>query len=114
MKKIIFVLMICCLGASFLLAASPAVGSWQCQSQGERAREFTLTFAEENGDLVGTMVSERGERALSDVKFEDGVLTAKMGNANFTMDFKAEIDGDNMTGTMSSERFSNTFTGTRK
>ena len=69
MKKITFVLMICCLGASFLLAASPAVGSWQCQSQGERAREFTLTFAEENGELVGTMVSERGERVLSDVKF---------------------------------------------
>ena len=114
MKKIFFVLMICCLGASFLLAASPAAGSWACQSQGERAREFTLTFAEENGELVGTMVSERGERTLSDVKFEDGVLTAKMGNSNFTMDFRAEIDGDSMSGTMSSDRFDLLFAGTRK
>ena len=114
MKKIIFVLMICCLGASFLMAASPAVGSWECQGQGERKFSFTLTFAEENGELVGTMLSQRGERVLSDVKCEEGVVTAKMENPRMTMNFKAEIDGDSLKGTMSNDRFDMPFSGTKK
>lgn len=114
MKKIYLMLLVFCLGASFLLAASPAVGSWECQGQGEREFSFTLTFAEENGELVGTMVSQRGERALSDVKCEDGVITAKMENPNFAMNFKAEIDGDSLKGTMSNDRFDMEFTGTKK
>ncbi|MFH1965492.1 MAG: hypothetical protein ABIJ42_08125, partial [Acidobacteriota bacterium] len=101
MKKIYLVLLVCCLGASFLLAASPAVGSWDCQGQGDRDFSFTLTFAEDNGELVGTMVSQRGERALSDVKCEEGVITAKTNNPNFSMNIRAEIDGDSLKGTMS-------------
>jgi len=114
MKKIYLVLLVLCLTSSALLAASPAVGSWDCKGEGEREMAFTLTFAEADGALAGTMVSQRGERKLTDVKCDDGVVTAKMETERFTMNFKAEIEGDKLKGTMSSDRFDLPFSGTKK
>ena len=114
MKKIGLLMLVFTIGVSVILAASPAAGSWDCKSSGDREFSFTLTFVEADGTLSGTMVSPRGERELSEVKCEDGVVTAKMETPNFTMNFKAEIDGDSLTGSMSNDRFERTFSGTRK
>ena len=114
MTKTCLMLLILCFGSALLLAASPAVGSWECKGEGEREFAFTLTFVEEDGVLSGTMTSPRGERTLSDVKCEDGVVTAKMESERFSMTFRAEIDGDRLKGTMSNERFDMPFSGTRK
>jgi len=114
MKKTCLMLLIFCIAASLLLAASPAVGSWECKSEGEREFTFVLTFTETDGVMTATMASPRGERELSDVQCEGGVVTAKMETERLSMNLRAEIDGNNLKGTVSNDRFEMPFSGTRK
>ena len=124
MKKIYVLVLFCCLSASLLLAASPAAGTWECQGQAQRQSQkqnrgprefsFTLTITEQDGTLTGSMSTGQGKRPLKDIKFEEGVLTARVGRPQLGMTFRAEFDGDNITGSISGQRSTTVFSGTRQ
>jgi hypothetical protein len=73
----------------------------------EVVERMTIT-KDANGVLAGKWVGQRGENAISDVKFEGGKLTftrsSKMGDREITSTFSGTVEGDQIKGVFSSER----------
>ena len=99
----------------------PAVGTWEMTLEGPRgAMTQTLTFAEVETGLSGSLEGPRGAFELNDVSFQDGVLNfvvvrAFRGN-RLSQSFSATIEGDTMTGTITGGRGpgERPFTATRR
>ena len=107
-----------------LLAAAPgfagegAVGEWKLEIQARQAtRAATLVIKAVDGDLEGTWTGPRGEREVSDLKYEDKKLsftrTISTPNGEFQLDFVATIEGDSLDGTLTTPRGEIPVKGTR-
>jgi hypothetical protein len=90
--------------------ADAIVGEWQMNitiPAREIVEKLTIT-KNADGTLAGKWEAQRGENAISDVKFEAGKLTftrtSKFGDREFTMTFAGTVEGDNIKGVFSSER----------
>jgi hypothetical protein len=107
---------------SFFAAAQAQdpVGVWAMQADAQgQANPFTLTIAKEGQLLKGKIASELyGGQDLTDLKFENGVLTytrrLEFGGQAVEMIFKGKIDGDKLTGAYSVEGQEIPVTGARK
>jgi len=90
--------------------ADAIVGEWQMSvMMPEREIVEKLTITENaDGTLAGKWEGQRGESAISDVKFEAGkltfTLTSRFGDREFTSKFEGTVEGDNMKGVFRSER----------
>jgi hypothetical protein len=85
-------------------------GEWQMNVNmpaREVVEKMTIT-KNADGTLAGKWEAQRGEIAISDIKFEDGKLTftriSKFGDREFTMTFAGTVEGDSIKGVFSSER----------
>ena len=80
------------------------LGDWEVtMMMGEREMTQTLTFTQNpDGTLAGKTVSQRGESAFTEVKFEGQVLTYKQvrmrGDVETVSTFEGKIEGDVLTG----------------
>ncbi len=88
-----------------LCLAQGSVGEWDAKMD-FNGREITaklIISKGPEGTLVGTWVSERGEGELSNVKFEDGVLSFVRtlsfgGGQGFELAFEGTIEGNQLNG----------------
>ena len=98
---------------------SRAAGTWEMKIKvGEREFPGTLTItADKEGKLSGLWKSQRGEGAVSDVKYERGKLTytrtVKIEDNEWTYNFEGNIRGNDITGKVKSERGEAEVTGQR-
>ena len=96
-----FAFVMACLVPAAGFAAEGPVGEWNLliSAQGQEA-PAALEITEENGVYSGTLTPPDGVRELSDIKFEDGKLTAKIvvEEAGMTLDLSVTISGDSITG----------------
>jgi hypothetical protein len=90
--------------------ADAIVGEWTMSVNmpaRENIEKLTIT-KNADGTLAGKWVAQRGEIAISNVKFEGGKLTftrtVKFGDREMISDFTGTVEGDNIKGTFSSER----------
>ncbi|MGI9627004.1 MAG: hypothetical protein ACR2QM_09225 [Longimicrobiales bacterium] len=89
--------------------ASAVLGSWEVTMETPRG-EITqlLTFVQSDDGLSGTVSTPRGETALQNVAFSEGVLTfavvRQMRGDTMTQTFSATVAGHEMTGTISGGR----------
>jgi len=90
--------------------AEAICGEWQMTVNTparENVEKLTIT-KDANGVLAGKWAGQRGESAISNVKFEAGKLTfarsSRMGDREFTTTFSGTVTGDEIKGTFSSER----------
>jgi len=80
------------------------LGDWEVTMMiGEREMTQTMTFTQNpDGTLAGKTVTQRGESAFSEVKFEGQVLTYKQvrmrGDVETVSTFEGKIEGDVLTG----------------
>jgi len=80
------------------------LGDWEVtMTMGEREMTQTFSFTQNpDGTLAGKVVTQRGETALSEVKFEGQVLTYKQvrmrGAQEMVSTFEGKIEGDVLTG----------------
>jgi hypothetical protein len=102
-----------------IVAAPDAVGSWQVTTK-RQDRESTsqLTISQnDKGELEGKWTSERGESQISNVKFDGSKLTfdrvMKFNDREIKTSFTGEVKGNELTGTLKSERGDSTVTGKR-
>lgn len=98
---------------------SRAVGIWDMKIKvGEREYTGTLTItADKEGKLSGVWKSRRGERPVTDVKYERGRLsykrTIKTEDNEWTSTFEGNIRGNAITGKVKSDRGEAEVTGQR-
>jgi hypothetical protein len=89
---------------------SRAVGSWEMKYKiGEREISGTLVIkADKERNLTAQWKSQRGENAITDLKYERGNLsfkrTSKYGDRQWESTFEGNIRGDTLTGAFKSER----------
>lgn len=89
---------------------SPALGQWDMQYQiGDRDVTGRLAISQKSdGTLEGKWISERGEHAISNVKFQNGKLTfdrtSKFGDRQWESSFEGTVQGDKLTGAFKSQR----------
>jgi hypothetical protein len=89
---------------------SRAVGSWEMKFKiGEREISGTLVIkADKERNLSAQWKSQRGENAITDLKYERGKLsfkrTSKYGDRQWESTFEGNIRGDTITGAFKSER----------
>jgi len=95
------------------------VGSWEMKIKaGEREYTGTLTIiADKEGNLSGTWKSSRGESKVSDVKYENRMLTFKRvierQNNQMEMAFEGTVGYNSLEGVFKSERGESAAVGTR-
>ena len=93
-------------------------GTWSVTMsfQGNQV-DVTLMITEEDGSLGGTWTTRRGESTLSNVAWDGETLTfqrkIERQGMEFELDHTATIDGDKMTGKMTTPRGENEFSGER-
>jgi Tfp pilus assembly major pilin PilA len=98
---------------------SRAVGSWEMKIKvGEREFTGTLTItADKEGTLAGIWKSQRGEREVTDLKYERGALsytrTIKTQDNEWTSTFEGNIRGNAISGKLKSDRGEAEVTGER-
>jgi len=94
-------------------------GDWQVRIPfGERQMDVILSFAPAGqGNWAGQWISAWGMNELKDIRFSDGNLrfvhVARFGDDEFTSTFSGEIDGDRLTGVLSSEQGESDVVGRR-
>ena len=113
--------------AAFVLALAPAalaadntpvLGKWTSKSQTPQgAFEVVFEFTEVDGKLSGTWSGPRRSGELSDVSWDGETLTfgrqAGRGGRTFQMKYEVAVDGDTMTGKMTTPRGERDFTANR-
>lgn len=115
----IFVALLLTVFSAAAQTAEP-VGVWSMQADAQgQVSPFTLTITKEDGVLKGKIASELyGDQALTDLKFENGVLTytrtLELGGQSVQMAFRGKIEGDKATGAYVVEGQEILVTGTRK
>jgi hypothetical protein len=88
---------------------SPALGTWDISfSIGDRKITGKLSISEKpDGTLEGKWDSERGDTAISNVKFIDGKLTfdrkSTFADNTYESDFEGTLSGNNLTGVFKSQ-----------
>lgn len=96
-----------------------ALGTWDISFNiGDRDITGQLAVSEKSGgELDGKWISERGNTAISNVKFQDGKLTfnrkSTFGDNTWESDFEGTIAGHNLTGVFKSQRGEMPAKGTR-
>ncbi len=87
----------------------PAAGQWDLKyTMREREATARLSIVQKpDGSLEAAWKSERGEHAISGVKFEDGKLsfarTTTMGDRTFESTYEGTVKGDTLAGTIKSQ-----------
>ena len=95
------------------------VGSWEMKIKaGEREYTGTLTItADKEGILSGTWKSDRGESKVSDVKYENRILTFKRvierDSGQMEMAFEGTVSNNSLEGVFKSDRGESAATGTQ-
>ncbi len=92
---------------------APVIGKWELTTTSDRGtRTRTLTIY---ADLTGRYESFGGEIPIKDLKLEGNRMTFTIetgfGDQTFTMDFKAEIKGKTLAGTVTSPRGTSEVSG---
>ena len=96
-----------------------ALGTWDISFNiGDRDITGQLAISEKSGgSLDGKWISERGNTAISNVKFKDGKLTfnrkSTFGDNTYESDFEGTIAGHNLTGVFKSQQGEMPAKGTR-
>ena len=88
---------------------SAVLGAWEMTIETPRgSMTQTLTFVADGDELTGSATARNGTIQLQNVTFEDGQLTFQvtrtLRNREITQSFRATIEGDRMTGTVSGAR----------
>jgi len=114
MKKIALLTILFLACGLLTMAASPAVGSWDCVVHADMDYSFTLIIAEADGVLTAKGEARDFEVGpVEKINLEDNVLTFTIDNPMAgIVDFKATLDGDTMKGTFDTYDFGGEFTGT--
>ena len=105
-------------GARFKLIPA-ALGTWDISFNiGDRDITGQLVVSEKSGGtLEGKWISQRGNTAISNVKFKDGKLTfnrkSTFGDNTYESDFEGTIAGHNLTGVFKNQRGEMQAKGTR-
>ena len=95
------------------------VGSWEMKIKaGEREYTGTLTITtDKEGNLSGTWTSSRGESKVSDVKYENRILTFKRviqrDSGQMEMAFEGTVGNNSLEGVFKSDRGESAAVGTR-
>ena len=120
MKKIISALacaLVCLVVASPVLAQETAnvAGKWELTTESPRGTQTsTFTFEQEGNVLTGTVVTQRGESPINSGSVEGNVVTFTivrgMGDRSTEMTYTGTLDGDTITGSMSTPRGDREFT----
>ncbi len=92
-----------------------AVGTWELTSESPRGtRTNTLKI---NPDMTGTYSFRDNETPISDLKVEGDQVTFKVtrsfNDQEFTMEFKAKLEGNTLNGELVTQRGNRPFTGKR-
>lgn len=113
MKKTVFMTVVLFTCTFFGIAASPAVGTWDCVASVDQDYPFTLVITEVDGQLQGTAKATSGDGGpVEKIKLENGVLSFTVESASVgSIDFEATLDGESMKGTLESYDFGGEFTG---
>ena len=91
-------------------AADDVAGAWELRySVGGRERTAVLKLTRDpDGPLAGQWITDRGQTAVSDVKFESGILTLRrtLGRRDreTQIRFEGKVEAGKMTGTLSTPR----------
>ena len=105
--------------ATRIIPKIPALGTWVITTERQgQIMESRLTISiDPNGLLTGSWQSQRGESKISNVKCEDGKLAftreISFGERQFEMDYQLEIKGNDLTGTIITERGERQISGKR-
>ncbi len=120
MKKVISALacaLVCLVVASPVWAQETAnvAGKWQLTTESPRGTQTsTFTFEQEGNVLTGTVVTQRGESPINSGSVEGNVVTftivRRMGDRSMEMAYTGTLDGDTITGSMSTPRGDREFT----
>jgi hypothetical protein len=95
------------------------VGGWEMKIKaGEREYTGTLTItSDKEGNLSGTWKSDRGESKVSDVKYENRILTFKRvierDSGQMDMAFEGTVSNNSLEGVFKSDRGESAATGTQ-
>lgn len=102
------------LAAAGLAAASAVAGTWDVVSLTPDGDEMhgTLTLTESDGKLSATFVADDGDWKVSNVKFEDNVLSFTVSRDD-AYNVSLKVNGDKMEGTWSGQGDSGKVTATR-
>jgi len=100
----------------FALAASPAVGTWDCLASVDQDYPFVMEIVEQDGELSATAESSYGEAGpVENMKLEGNTLTFTIDTSSAgKVDFTATVDGDTMKGTLESWDFGGDFSAKRQ
>lgn len=121
MSKILCTLLVICVGSvatsGTANAADPPRGDWEMTVQlGGRQNISTMSIERaDDGKLVGTWSTQRGEEQLVDVTFDDGVLRfvrrLQFQDRQFEMRFEGRFEGAKIAGKFITDRGELTVTG---
>ena len=98
--------------------AGDVVGTWEISSETPRGpRTQELTIHEADGVYGGTITGRRGEMDVGVVKVDDDMFsfarTVSTPNGDFALSYAGKVDGDSISGTVTTPRGANQFTGKR-
>jgi len=106
---------------TFLAIAVPAVaqdvsGVWEASFEGRGARTLAITLAQDGMYLTGSAQMPRGEGIVSEgmIHGNEVMFTLSAGGGLLTLELKGTVDGDTMTGTLTSPRGEVPWTAKRK
>lgn len=92
-------------------------GTWDVTLT-EMGMEMQLIFKKDGDTYTGEMVFDMGGAELENITFEKGTVTfsatVDAGGQTVSLDATAEIKGDEITGTMSTDMGEADFTGTKR
>jgi hypothetical protein len=97
-------------------ALAGVAGDWDVTAEtswGE-AYSLTLSLAEDGGKITGTLLTPEGKSDLQNVKLEGNTLSFEVWVSGSVYTVKAEVDGDQMTGTWSGGGDNGTVKAKRK
>lgn len=93
------------------------LGTWDVTLT-EMGMEMELIFTMDGDTITGEMVFDMGGAELEDIEFENGTLTfaatVDAGGQTVSLESTAEINGDEIEGTMSSDMGDMGYVGTKR
>ena len=106
----------------FLAIAVPTIaqdvsGTWEASFEGRQgARTLVITLAQDGMYLTGSAQMPRGEGIVSEgmIHGNEVMFTLSAGGGLLTLELKGTVDGDTMTGTLTSPRGEVPWTAKRK
>ena len=100
-----------------LLSQEPAnvAGKWEMTNETPRGTQTsTFTFEQEENVLTGTVATQRGETPINSGSVEGNVVTFTivrgMGDRSMEITYSGTLDGDTITGNMTTPRGEREFT----